>query len=180
MKIADPRRITLVGAGNVAWHMGKALSQKGYVIKQVLDRTASSSKQLAKELKAEISGTPEDGIAGTDACLICVSDDAIATVIEQLRPGSCLLMHTAGSVSMDVFRNNATNFGVLYPLQTFTKAPVASMAHTLNSSAQTPLPLASSPESANSLVTESGSSPDIFRTGPALTGSLPLPDTPCS
>ncbi len=30
-------------------------------------------------------------------------------------------MHTAGSVPLDVFRNNATNYGVLYPLQTFTK-----------------------------------------------------------
>ncbi len=121
MKSAFPWRITLVGAGNVAWHMGKALSQKGYVIKQVLDRTASSSEQLAEELKAESSGTPEDGIAGADACLICVSDDAIASVIEQLKPGNCLLMHTAGSVPLEVFSNKAVNYGVLYPLQTFTK-----------------------------------------------------------
>ena len=121
MKSADQWRITLVGAGNVAWHMGKALSQNGYVIQQVLDRTASSSKQLAEELKAQTSGTPEDGIAGADACLICVSDDAIISVIKHLKPGNCLLMHTAGSVPLDVFRNNAVNYGVLYPLQTFTK-----------------------------------------------------------
>jgi predicted short-subunit dehydrogenase-like oxidoreductase (DUF2520 family) len=121
VKSADQWSFTLVGAGNVAWHMGRALSQNGYVIKQVLDRTASSSKQLARELKAESSGTPEDGTAGTDACLICVSDDAITSVIKQLKPGNCLLMHSAGSVPLDVFRNNAANYGVLYPLQTFTK-----------------------------------------------------------
>jgi predicted short-subunit dehydrogenase-like oxidoreductase (DUF2520 family) len=121
VKSAAQWRITLAGAGNVAWHMGRALAQKGYVIRKVLDRTASSSKQLAKELNAESSGTPEDGIADTDACLICVSDDAISSVIEQLKPGSCLMMHTAGSVPLDVFRNKATNYGVLYPLQTFTK-----------------------------------------------------------
>jgi predicted short-subunit dehydrogenase-like oxidoreductase (DUF2520 family) len=121
VKSAFPWRITLVGAGNVAWHMGKALSQKGYVIKQVLDRTASSSEQLAEELKAESSGTLEDGIAGADFCLICVTDDAIASVIERLKPGNCLLMHTAGSVPLEVFSNSAINCGVLYPLQTFTK-----------------------------------------------------------
>jgi predicted short-subunit dehydrogenase-like oxidoreductase (DUF2520 family) len=121
VKNADQWNLTLVGAGNVAWHMGRALSQKGYVIKQVLDRTASAAQQLAKELKAESYGTPEDGIDGTDACLICVSDDAIASVIDQLKPGNCLFMHTAGSVPLDVFRNNADNYGVLYPLQTFTK-----------------------------------------------------------
>ncbi len=121
MKSARQWEFTLVGAGNVAWHMGRALTQKGSVIKQVLSRTPASAKQLAKELNAEMYGIPEDGIAGTDACLVCVSDDAIASVTEQLKPGNCLLMHTAGSVPLDVFRNHATHYGVLYPLQTFTK-----------------------------------------------------------
>lgn len=121
MKSADQWKITLVGAGNVAWHLGKAFSQKGFAINRVLDRTASSSKELAEELKAEYSGIPGDGIAGSDVCLICISDDAIVSVINQLNPGTCLLMHTAGSVSLDVFKDKAVNYGVLYPLQTFTR-----------------------------------------------------------
>jgi predicted short-subunit dehydrogenase-like oxidoreductase (DUF2520 family) len=121
VKSADQWRITLAGAGNVAFHLGKALVQKGYVISRVLDRTASFSEHLAEELNAESSGIPEDGVADSDACLVCVSDDAIATVIEKLKPGNCLMMHTAGSVPMDVFRDYAINYGVLYPLQTFTK-----------------------------------------------------------
>jgi predicted short-subunit dehydrogenase-like oxidoreductase (DUF2520 family) len=121
VKNADEWRITLVGAGNVAWHLGKALTEKGYVISRVLDRTASSSKKLAQELNSEFAGVPEDGIADTDACLICISDDAIAPVINLLKPGSCLLLHTAGSVPLDVFKDKAVNYGVLYPLQTFTR-----------------------------------------------------------
>jgi predicted short-subunit dehydrogenase-like oxidoreductase (DUF2520 family) len=129
VKSGDQLRFTLAGAGNVAWHMGRALLQKGHAIKQVLDRTAASSKQLAEELNAESSGTPEDGVSDTDACLICVSDDAISSVIEQLKPGNCLIMHTAGSVPLDVFRNKATNYGVLYPLQTFTKGRPLDYSH---------------------------------------------------
>jgi predicted short-subunit dehydrogenase-like oxidoreductase (DUF2520 family) len=72
-------------------------------------------------LNAVSYGIPEDGISGSDACLICISDDAIAPVINQLNPGNCLLMHTAGSVSLDVFKDKAVNYGVLYPLQTFTR-----------------------------------------------------------
>jgi predicted short-subunit dehydrogenase-like oxidoreductase (DUF2520 family) len=121
VKSEFPLRITLVGAGNVAWHLGKALSQKGYIIKQILDRTPSFSEQLAEELKAVSSGKLDDVMAATDACLICVTDDAIKSVIEQIKPDNCLVMHTAGSVSLDVFRNSASNYGVLYPLQTFTK-----------------------------------------------------------
>jgi predicted short-subunit dehydrogenase-like oxidoreductase (DUF2520 family) len=121
VKSADPWKISLVGAGNVAWHLGKALTQKGYTISRVLDRTVSASKQLADELNAEYSGVPEDGIADTEACLICISDDAIAAVISRLKPGKCLLMHTAGSISLEVFKDKAINYGVLYPLQTFTR-----------------------------------------------------------
>jgi predicted short-subunit dehydrogenase-like oxidoreductase (DUF2520 family) len=121
VKSADLWKICLVGAGNVAWHLGKALTQKGYAVSRVLDRTASSSEQLAEELNAESSGIPEDGLAGSDACLICISDDAISTVISELKPGNCLLMHTAGSVPLDVFKGKAINYGVLYPLQTFTR-----------------------------------------------------------
>jgi predicted short-subunit dehydrogenase-like oxidoreductase (DUF2520 family) len=120
VKNAAQWRITLVGAGNVAWHLGKALTQKGHTVSRVLDRTASSSKKLAEALNAEYYGVPEDGIAETDACLICISDDAIASVIGRLKPGNCLLMHTAGSVPLDVFKDKAVNYGVLYPLQTFS------------------------------------------------------------
>lgn len=121
MKTADRWKITLAGAGNVAWHLGKALSQQGYLINQVLDRTVTSAKKLASELNAISHGIPLDGIDNSDACIICVSDDAIPAVLKQLNPGKCLVMHTAGSVPIEVFRDNAINYGVLYPLQTFTR-----------------------------------------------------------
>ncbi len=121
MKSEDGWKIALVGAGNVAWHMGKALSQKGHAITRVLDRTVSAAKELARELKVASWGIPGDGIEGSTACLICVSDDAIESVTRQIKPGNCLIMHTAGSVSLDIFGTEIANSGVLYPLQTFTK-----------------------------------------------------------
>jgi predicted short-subunit dehydrogenase-like oxidoreductase (DUF2520 family) len=35
--------------------------------------------------------------------------------------GEGLVVHTAGSVSLEVFKGRAKNYGVIYPLQTFTR-----------------------------------------------------------
>lgn len=121
MKHILQRRIVLIGTGNVAWHLGHVLVRKGVTISQVLGRTRGSVRQLANELKAKDSGEPEELDRDADACLICISDDAIQPVLEKLKPGNCLLIHTAGSVSMDVFTGHASRYGVLYPLQTLTK-----------------------------------------------------------
>lgn len=121
MKGHSQIQVVLVGTGNVAWHLGHALAEKGIRIIQVLSRNTSSASELAKELNAGNSGKPEDMDPNADMCLICVSDDAILSVLKKLRPGNCLLLHTSGSIPMDVFRGLANNYGVLYPLQTFTR-----------------------------------------------------------
>ena len=53
--------------------------------------------------------------------VIAVSDDAVGSVAEQLPATEGLVVHTAGSVSMDIFAGKVQNYGVMYPLQTFSK-----------------------------------------------------------
>ncbi len=114
-------RIVLVGTGNMAWHLGQALAEKGMAISQILGRTISAVNQMAYELHVPQTGKPEDLDKGADVCLICISDDSIIQVLDTMKPEKCLMIHTAGSVSMDVFKGRALNCGVLYPFQTFTK-----------------------------------------------------------
>jgi len=101
--------------------MGHALVRQGIRISQVLGRKAESVHQLADELNAKGLVSPEHLDPDADTCLICVSDDAIRNTVEALRPGDRLCLHTAGSVSMDIFEGIAANYGVLYPLQTLTR-----------------------------------------------------------
>ncbi len=42
-------------------------------------------------------------------------------IVTQVSPNEGLWLHTAGSVPMDIFRGYARRYGVLYPLQTFSK-----------------------------------------------------------
>lgn len=53
-----------------------------------------------------------------DLYIIAVKDDAVAEVA-RLCPSSALVVHTAGSVAMDVIPQQRR--GVLYPMQSFTK-----------------------------------------------------------
>ncbi len=121
MKALKSWRISVLGTGNVAWQLAHALMDAGFQIHQVLNRTPASAEALAMEINASSFGLPSDLDPVSDICLVCVSDDSMAAVLDGMNTGKCLMLHTSGSVSMDVFSGKADRFGVLYPLQTFTK-----------------------------------------------------------
>jgi predicted short-subunit dehydrogenase-like oxidoreductase (DUF2520 family) len=114
-------KIILIGAGNVATQLGLALKVSGYRISQVYSKTKSSAETLSKKLKA--SAITDLKKVDTEAAIyiIAVKDDAIAEIAKQLKLKDKIVVHTSGSVSMEVLKNVSANYGVLYPLQTFTK-----------------------------------------------------------
>lgn len=115
--------ITIIGSGNVATHLGTALAENGCTIESVYSRTLESARLLAEQLGSgytnDISSIPQD----SDIVLFSISDDALPVMIEAVRRknSKAIFLHTAGSVSMDVFKGYADNYGVVYPLQTFSK-----------------------------------------------------------
>lgn len=113
--------VVLIGAGNVAWHLGLALKKKKIDILQVLGRTIEPVKELAGILKADYTLDFEKIDVGADLYIISVSDDALADITAKLYLREQLVVHTAGSIPMSVFKEKFKYFGVFYPLQTFTK-----------------------------------------------------------
>jgi len=114
-------KIVLIGAGNVATQLGIALTDAGYRVSQVYSRTKRSASLLAKKIKAAAI-TDLAKIDETAAVyIIAVKDDAIAEVAKKLRLEHGIVAHTSGSVSMDVLKKASKNYGVFYPLLTFTK-----------------------------------------------------------
>ena len=118
-----PVRIVLVGAGNLATHLGCALQDAGHHIVQVFSRTIESAQWLGERLNAPATTRLEDVAIDADAYIIAVKDSALAQVVETLGKGGAegVLMHTAGSMPMSVFQGHAAHYGVLYPMQTFSK-----------------------------------------------------------
>jgi len=115
-------KIVFVGAGNLAVHLSKTLQNTGFEVVQVYSRTEASAKELAMLLQLPYTSEIERIIVNASLYIICVKDDAIASVIENLPLTDGLVIHTSGSVPMDIFSGKFPNYGVLYPLQTFSKS----------------------------------------------------------
>ena len=103
------KRIILIGAGNVAHHLGLSLFGAGHQIIQVISKTQNSAKCLAEKLNTEFE-IDIAKIRKADFVIIAVNDDTVAAVASQIK--NMPFAHTSGSVCLK-------NGGVFYPLQTF-------------------------------------------------------------
>lgn len=111
----------IIGAGNVAWHLGNALQRRDIKIIQVIGRSLNSTQSLAVELNTEFTVDLNQIRKDADIYIVSVTDDAITDVIQNLNLPDSLIVHTSGSTPLSVFDGYFKNYGVLYPLQTFTK-----------------------------------------------------------
>lgn len=116
-------KIILIGAGNLATHLGKAIFTAGHDVVQVFSRTMQSATALASEVGAQPVSDISAVRADADLYVVSVKDSAIVELIPVLCKGkeTKVFLHTAGSIPMDVFQGMALHYGVLYPMQTFSK-----------------------------------------------------------
>lgn len=115
-------KIVLIGAGNLSTHLGKALHAAGHDMVQVFSRTMQSAETLASLLDAEPLTDMAQVRDDADVYIFSVKDSALEQLISQLCGGEKkVFLHTAGSMPMSVFRGKALHYGVLYPMQTFSK-----------------------------------------------------------
>ena len=114
-------KIVLIGAGNVATHLGIALRKSKQEIVQVYSRSESSARQLAGALKCPFTADVNNIETGADAYIISISDHALKGFLKSFSGTEKLIVHTSGTVPMKVFGKKFRNHGVFYPLQTFSK-----------------------------------------------------------
>ncbi len=123
-------KIVLLGAGNVATHLGNALFQKGHDICQVYSRTEASASVLARTLQASPVADIAHLQTGADIYLCCLKDAVLHDVLSQVKDfGNALWLHTSGSLPLSVFEPFTQRCGVFYPLQTFSKQREISFEH---------------------------------------------------
>lgn len=112
--------ISVIGNGNVAFSLIPALIKANYTIDFLVGRNLEHLQPLASQY--DISFTNDYNLIESEIVIITVSDNAIETVSSHLTAKSNkLVLHTAGSVSLDILTKNHSSCGVLYPLQTFSK-----------------------------------------------------------
>ena len=116
------KKIVLIGAGNVAHHLAPALLRAGMNLCQIYSRTLESARELGRKTGITYTSDTFAVYPDGDIYIFCVSDDALLSVFKSLRINEeALILHTSGSVPLDIFKPYRQNYGVFYPLQTFSK-----------------------------------------------------------
>ena len=112
--------IVILGAGNVATHLSIALKKANFSIKCVYSKTIQAAKTLALKVDSHYTNEINQIPVEADLYIIAVKDEIIEEIIKHIKLKYGIIVHTAGSISMNVFENRFENYGVFYPLQTFS------------------------------------------------------------
>ncbi len=118
-------KITFIGSGNVAVHLSEELKSKGFEIIQIFSRTESNAKKLANILNTCYTNDLQKISDKADLYIISVSDDVLPRIckskILKSKIKNKLVVHTSGSSDIDILKDLSSNYGIFYPLQTFSK-----------------------------------------------------------
>jgi predicted short-subunit dehydrogenase-like oxidoreductase (DUF2520 family) len=110
-------KIILIGTGNIAKFFFDVLSDQPEVkIVQVLGRNREALDYFSNKTSVSLNFK---AIEQADLYILAISDEAISTVARDLNLKEGLLVHTAGSIPMEVLPEPLRR-GVLYPLQTLS------------------------------------------------------------
>lgn len=110
-------KITLIGSGNVAYHLAKMMMQNNLPISQIFGRNEVALKSISEEMKIPYS---TQILEEADLYIISVKDSAVEEISTLIKNPNTLVVHTSGSLPMEILKGNYRK-GVFYPLQTFSK-----------------------------------------------------------
>ena len=114
-------KVVIIGTGNVATVFANIINNSGHKIVQILSREKNNAKNLAVLFNCSYGSfalTPYDD---ADIYILAISDTSLWHLGQYKPLGKKLVVHTAGSVSMEVLKELSENYGVLYPLQSLSK-----------------------------------------------------------
>ncbi len=115
--------ISIIGAGNVGWHLATALEHAGHSVHEIYSQHPANAEALVGNLyQAEVLDSLDLIDSKANIFIIAVPDRIIPEILEKLFvPENSIVMHTSGTVPASIFEDTFDNYGVLYPLQTFSK-----------------------------------------------------------
>ncbi|MCX6257693.1 MAG: DUF2520 domain-containing protein [Bacteroidia bacterium] len=114
------KRIVFIGAGRLASSLAPALKESGNDIIQVFSRSQESASILAARLNCSFTCSLTSIDPAADLYIFTVPDHALDTLPENCGLSGKCLVHTSGSRTSSVFSGITEDYGVFYPLQTFT------------------------------------------------------------
>ncbi len=114
-------KVVIVGSGNVAHVLCAIIQRAGHEITQIISRNIAHADELATKYGAQSGTVTDEKFADADIYIIAVTDAALESSEKLKGLKNKFIVHTAGSVSINILKNYSPAYGVLYPLQTLSK-----------------------------------------------------------
>lgn len=109
-----------MGSGNLAWNLSKSLQKAGVSIVQVYSQKLENAELLAKDLNCRFTNDTTC-IKEADIYISALKDSIGEIVWSKIDFKGKLLIHTSGSLDLNVLKSHSQNIGVIYPLMTLSK-----------------------------------------------------------
>ena len=100
----------MIGAGNLATHLCRALINSGHEMIQIYSRTLESASTLAKEINAPYT-TDTEAIISSDLAIIAVNDDSIQDIEKHI---TFPKVHTSGTKPLSNLNGKILESYILY------------------------------------------------------------------
>lgn len=117
--------ISIIGTGNVAWHLVNRFTTAGFDVMEVCGRKRKEAVLFESLRKGLVYVSDLKSLSkNADIYMLCVSDDAIGEVVKSIPfrlADHQVLIHTSGSVPSTILADYTANFGVLWPVMSLTK-----------------------------------------------------------
>lgn len=112
--------IVVVGSGNVAYHLVRAIRHAGGKTVQLYARSSQKARLIADKFGVSLVTDLASVKPDADLYVLAVKDDALGSTAREFPFKDRLVVHTSGATPMEVLDPASSRKGVFYPLQTFT------------------------------------------------------------
>jgi len=114
-------KVTLIGSGNVATVLGRKITAAGHLVQQVFSPNDQHARELATKLQGEPISDWKKINQDADLYIVAISDPQLLQITDHILHFKKTIVHTSGSVPMEVLKPVSKNYGILYPLQSLRK-----------------------------------------------------------
>ena len=113
--------VGIIGSGNLASHLSKALSGAGVDVAFILSRNAVKGRAVAKSIGSRYQTILPTPVKGNNLLFICTSDEAIEEMFHRYKDSGYTLIHCSGMQPLPFYPERKAGTGVFYPVQSFSK-----------------------------------------------------------
>jgi predicted short-subunit dehydrogenase-like oxidoreductase (DUF2520 family) len=115
------KKVVIIGSGSLATHLALTLHANGVLISQIYSRTSTNAEILADKVGCSYTSNISNLFSNADIYIYAINDNSLLKLLKKFELPDAIHIHTSGSLSISIFDGYAKKYGVLYPLQTFSK-----------------------------------------------------------